>query len=379
VQQAAEAALARGLERLDREHPDVRRTAPEKRIQGAIIVLQPKTGYILAMVGGRDYNVSQFNRITQARRQPGSVFKPFTYLCALDRFTPASRISNDPTAIEAGGQEWLPRNSSIVPGKDISLRTALAHSVNIPTVELAREMGLEAVVRTAAAFHFTTPLKPYPSLALGAFEVIPLELARAYCAFAADGLLPTPLSLKDVGDENGKILNRRNMKVEQVTTPAKAFIMNSLLNSVVKEGTARSLKSLGISQPVAAKTGTTNDYRDAWFVGYTPDILAMVWVGFDDGASVKGTGASAALPIWADLMRNIPQYLSGSWFRRPAGVVDRVVCAESGQLAVPGRCPETVQEVFLESLAPTEPCPIHRPRNPFKKFFQEVDDFVHRL
>jgi len=379
VQEAAEMALSRGLARIEKRKPSLIRKEPRKQIQGAIVVLQPKTGYILAMVGGRDYSVSQFNRITQAKRQPGSAFKPFVYLCGLDRFSPASRISNIPVTYEVDGKEWSPRNFSPIPEQQMSLRTALAHSVNIATVDLAMKMGLHAVVRTASSFHFSTPLKPYPSLALGAFEVIPLELARAYCAFAADGLLPVPLSLKEVCDENGKILDRRHMNVEEVISPSKAFIMSSLLHSVVEEGTASSLKRLGLSQPAAGKTGTTDDSRDAWFVGYTPDILAMVWVGFDDGTSMRGTGASAALPIWADLMKNMPQYLSGGWFRRPPGVVDRVICSESGQIAIPGRCPEPIKEIFLDQHAPAESCSIHEFRNPFKRFFDEVKDFVKNL
>jgi len=378
VQKAAETALSRGLARIEKANPSLKKKDPQKQLQGAIIVLQPKTGYILAMVGGRDYNVTQFNRITQAKRQPGSAFKPFVYLAALDRFTPATRLSNIPVTYKVGGKEWRPENYSPIPEEQMSLRTALARSVNIATVDLAMKLGLDNVVRTASAFHFSTPLEPYPSLALGALEVIPLELARAYCAFAADGLLPVPLSLKEVSDENGNTLNSKHMEVEQAVPPAKAFIMDSLLNSVVVEGTASSLKTLGVSQPVAGKTGTTSDSRDAWFVGYTPDILAMVWVGFDDGTSMQGTGASAALPIWADLMKNIPQYLSGGWFRRPEGVVDRVICSESGQLAIPGRCPDTLREVFLEQLAPTEYCSIHQVQNPVKDINQEVKDLVNK-
>ena len=378
VQKAAETALLKGLSRIEKENPSFQKKDPLKRLQGAIIVLQPKTGYILAMVGGRDYGDSQFNRITQAKRQPGSAFKPFVYLCGLDRFTPASRLSNIPVAYKVNGKDWSPENYSPIPEEQMSMRSALARSVNIATVDLAMKMGMDAVVRTASAFHFSTPLMPHPSLALGSLEVIPIELARAYCAFAADGLLPVPLSLRSVSDENGKILNSRHMEVEQAIPPSKAFIMNSLLNSVVEEGTASSLKTLGISQPVAAKTGTTNDSKDAWFVGYTPDILAMVWVGFDDGTSMQGTGASAALPIWADLMKELPQYLSGGWFRRPDGVVDLVICTESGQLAIPGRCPDTLDEVFLEGLVPTESCSIHEAKNPVKKIYQEIKDFVNK-
>ncbi|MDD3991177.1 MAG: PBP1A family penicillin-binding protein [Desulfobacteraceae bacterium] len=380
VQEAAEKALAVGLERLEKNDPTLRRREPDRRLQGAIIVIQPKTGYILAMVGGRDYATSQFNRVTHARRQPGSAFKPFVFLSALNRFNPASVLSNTPVTYQVNGKSWRPDNFSPMAAQTVTMRTALAHSINIATVDLAMKIGLDEVVRTASAFDFSTPLAPHPSLALGAMEVIPLELARAYCAFAADGLLPVPLSLKEIGDDHDQVLNRRHMAVEPVTTPAKAFLINSMLSSAVAEGTARSLKGLGIGQPVAGKTGTTNESRDAWFVGYTPEILALVWVGFDDGGSVKGTGASAALPIWADLMRRIPQHLSGAWFQRPAGVVDRVICADSGQLAVTGRCPRPVRELFLEELVPADPCPLHQPpQSRLQKFFEEVKEFVDKL
>lgn len=379
VQKAAETALSRGLARIEKRYPALKRKDPLKKIQGAVVVMQPRTGYILAMIGGRNYAVSQFNRMTQARRQPGSAFKPFIFLRALDHFTPASMISNVPVTYEVSGKKWRPMNYSPMPEGRVSLRTALSRSINVATVDLAMRTGLEEVVRTASAFHFSTPLKPYPSIALGAFEVIPLELARAYCVFPADGLLPVPLSLKEVYDENDELLDRRYMNVEQVTTPSKSYIMNSLLRSVVEEGTARSLKNYGIKQPVAGKTGTTNESRDAWFVGYTPDILAMIWVGFDDGTSVLGTGASAALPIWAELMKHIPQYLSGSWFKRPDGIVTRVICPESGQLAVAGRCPTPEEEIFLEQRVPTESCPVHRIRNPFKILFEKGKGFVDSL
>lgn len=380
VQQAAETALAAGLERLEQRDPSLGRREPGRRLQGAIIVMQPKTGYILAMVGGRNYATSQFNRITRALRQPGSAFKPFVVLSALERFSPASVLSNAPVTYQVNGKPWRPRNFSPTAARTVTLRSALAHSINLATVDLAMKVGLDKVVQSASAFGFSTPLEPHPALALGAMEVVPLELARAYCAFAADGLLPAPLALKEISDDQGVVLNRRHMTIASVTSPAKAFLINSMLSSAVAEGTARALKSLGIGEPVAGKTGTTNDSRDAWFVGYTPEILALVWVGFDDGTSMKGTGASAALPIWADLMRRIPQHLSGAWFQRPEGVVDRVICAESGQLAVTGRCPQPVRELFLESLAPTAPCPLHQaPRSRLQKFFEEVKDFVDKL
>jgi len=178
VQRAAERALDRGLARLEKSNPALNRPEPEKKLQGAIIVIQPRTGNILAMAGGRDYSLSQFNRITQARRQPGSAFKPFVYLSGLDEFTPASLLSNKPISYTVNGKLWEPRNFKPVPEHRLSLRDALSRSINVATVDLAMQVGLDRVVSTAKVFGFSTPLRPYPSLALGAFEVIPLELAR---------------------------------------------------------------------------------------------------------------------------------------------------------------------------------------------------------
>lgn len=374
AQMAAERALTTGLARLEGMNPSLKRLEPEKKLQGAIIVMQPKTGYVLAMAGGRDYSVSQFNRITQARRQPGSAFKPFVFLGGLDEFTPTCLLSNEPKSYEIDGKVWQPQNYEPVMEKYVSLRSALARSINLATVDLAMQVGLDRVVSTAKAFGFSTPLRPYPSLALGAYEVVPLELARGYCAFAADGVLPYPLSLKAVLDEDGRVLERRHMSIKSVISAAKSFIMSSMLRSAVTEGTARALQNMRITFPVAGKTGTTNGFRDAWFIGYTPDILALVWVGFDDGSSIHAPGSAAALPIWAELINSIPQYISGDWFKMPPGVVKRIVCPESGQLAIPGRCPEPEEEVFLADTAPVDPCPLHERVGAFKKIIEGVKD-----
>ncbi|OGP59268.1 MAG: hypothetical protein A2V65_07765 [Deltaproteobacteria bacterium RBG_13_49_15] len=360
VQSAAEEALKKGLEKLERQNPRLRRSSKMKRLQGGILVMHPKTGAILAMVGGRDYNESQFNRIDQARRQPGSTIKPFVYLSALDDLMPTSLLSNEPKVYEINGKSWEPKNYKPMAEKELSMRKALAYSVNVATVDLAMKTGLERVVRTLEEFHFTTTLKPYPSVALGSFEVVPMELARAYCAFAADGIQPFPLSLRDVVDEKGEVLKRRYMTVSQLVHPAKAYLINSMLQSAVLYGTGRSLKGFGIDFPVAGKTGTTNDYKDAWFVGYTPEVLALVWVGFDNSDSIGLTGADAALPIWADLIKNIPQHVSESWFRIPEGIVERLVCSRSGDLGREGICPETEKETFLTNLAPDRLCRLHR-------------------
>ncbi len=378
VQMAAEKALQKGLVRLEKSNPTLTRQDPQKKLQGAVIVMQPKTGYILAMVGGRNYNESQFNRITQARRQPGSAFKPFVYVSGLDKFTPASILSNKPETYSVDGTVWEPQNYAPVSEEKISVRSALAKSINLATVDLAMRVGFDHISATANLFGFSIPANPYPSVSLGAYEVNPLSLARAYCAFAADGVLPFPLSLKEVLDENGKILEQRHTTIQRVISPAKAFIMSSMLRSVVEEGTARSLKDMGISFPVGGKTGTTNNFKDTWFVGYTPNILALVWVGFDDGSSVHASGASTALPIWAELMRTLPQFVSGNWFKVPPGVVKRTVCSESGQLAVKNRCPDPVEEYFLADNVPADDCPIHRWVR-LRHFMKGVKDFVKQF
>ncbi|MEW5909472.1 MAG: PBP1A family penicillin-binding protein [Thermodesulfobacteriota bacterium] len=363
VQEAAEEALTRGLERLENRNPRLKRASSEKRLQGGIIVMQPKTGAILAMVGGRNYAESQFNRISHAARQPGSTIKPFVYVSALDELTTTSILSNDPKPYKVGGKVWIPKNYNPVAEKEMSLRWALAQSVNIATVDLAMRTGLDRIVKTLDKFHFSTPQKPYPSLALGSFEVFPLELARAYCAFGADGILPYPLSLREVMDEKGKLLKRKYMTVARCIPPAEAFLVNSMLQTAVLYGTGRHLKGMGITFPVAGKTGTTNAFRDAWFVGYTPEILALVWIGFDNGESVGLTGAEAALPVWADLMKQIPHHLSETWFRMPDDVVERDICSSSRELAVKGKCPSTVKEVFITDRIPDRFCSIHGRNN----------------
>ena len=251
------------------------------------------------------------------------------------------------------------------------MRDLLKMSCNIAAVDLASRTGLSKVVSLAEKFRFTTPFREYPSIALGAFEVVPLELAAAYCAFAADGIQPYPLSLKNVVDEKGHSLVRKHVDIDSVISPEKAFLITSMLESVVNTGTARSLSKMGITFPVAGKTGTTNNYRDAWFIGYTPDFLALVWVGFDDGNSIFVTGGSSALPIWADLVKSMPGYISGNGFTIPPGVVKRRICKQSGELASRRRCPETYDEYFLETNRPLSECRVHKSSGFFRRLFNK--------
>lgn len=354
VQMAAEKALTEGLQRLENKIPSLKRKSSDKSLQGAVVVMQPKTGHILAMVGGRNYNESQFNRVTQARRQPGSAFKPFVYLAGLDKFTPISILSNQPKTYSVDGEVWKPKNFEPAAKTQVTVRNAIENSYNLATVDLAMQIGLEPVIEGAARFGFSTSFEPYPSLALGAFEVVPLELARAYCVFAAEGILTYPLALKAVSDENGHVLEQRHLKIERLIPAAKAFIMNSLLQGVIENGTGRSVRTGGINWPVAGKTGTTNNYRDAWFIGYTPEILALVWVGFDNGDSIKATGAQAALPIWTELMNAIPSHISEYNFRVPDGIVKRYICTDDGKAYISKKCSKPYEEYFLVENAPQE-------------------------
>jgi len=372
VQAAAEKALKRGLERMEAANPSLKRKNPGESLQGAVIVMQPKTGYILAMVGGRDYGMSQFNRATQARRQPGSAFKPFVYLAALDKYTPASMLSNSPRTFMVNGKPWTPKNYYAQADPVLSFRRALAQSQNLATVNMAYDMGLEKVSKIAKIFHLSVPDDPYPSMALGTIEVDPLSLARAYCVFPGDGVLPFPLSIREVVNTDGKTLESRHAEIERLISPAKAYMMSDLMRDVVREGTAKSLKQLGVDWPVAGKTGTTNDAQDAWFVGYTPNLVALVWVGFDDNDSLHATGATAALPIWADLMKALPQYVSGEWLSMPSGIEKLSVCADSGEIAKEGCCPRVREEIFLFENQPETLCREHECSSQLEKVIDGI-------
>ena len=372
VQVAAEKALKKGLERLESANPALKRKDPGQSLQGAVIVMQPKTGFILAMVGGRDYGVSQFNRATHAKRQPGSAFKPFVYLAALDKRTPVFMLSNSPRTFMVNGQPWTPKNYYAQADPVISLRKALAQSQNLATVNLAYDIGLEKITQIAQTFHFSVPDDPYPSMALGTLEVDPLSLARAYCVFPADGVLPFPLSIREVSDTTGKTIESHHAEIERLITPAKAYMMSDLMRDVVRDGTARSLKQLGVDWPVAGKTGTTNDAQDAWFVGYTPNLVALVWVGFDNNDSVHATGATAALPIWADLMKSLPQYVSGEWLPMPSGIEKLSVCVDSGEIAKEGCCPRVVEEIFLSENQPETNCRQHECSSQIEKVWDGI-------
>ncbi|SMC21312.1 penicillin-binding protein 1B [Desulfacinum hydrothermale DSM 13146] len=354
----AERAVREGLAALEKKRPALSASDPAKALQAALVVVQPKTGALVALVGGRDFALSPYNRAVRAHRQPGSAFKPFVYLTALDQVTPVSWIEDMPTAYRVDGKAWVPRNYDGRYRGAVMVREALAHSLNAATVHLAVQVGLSKIVETARRLGLQSPLKPYPSLALGAFEVTPLELAGAYAALANEGQRPHLVTIKKVVTPQGAVLERRHMSLKTVTTPAKAFLITRMLQRVVREGTARRLASYGVDFPCAGKTGTTSDYRDAWFVGYTSDLLALVWVGFDDNRPTRLTGSSGALPLWARFMTRIRPWLHPQDFPVPPGVVERTICLDSGDLAVQG-CPRKEREYFLAERVPQKPCTLH--------------------
>ena len=379
-QESAERALRAGLERLDRDAALVRRQKDERTLQGLMLVTRPGTGEVLALVGGRDYRETQFNRAVQAVRQPGSSFKPFVYLAGFEAavrgdeggLVPASMLEDEPVDLMSGGKSWHPVNHDGLFRGPVSVRWSLEKSHNVPTVRAAIHVGLSRVARVAERCGFERKFRPLPSLALGAQEVTPLELATAYGTLANLGKRAVPLIIKEVTDENGRPLQRRQVELSQAVTPQAAFLVTDILRGVMSRGTGASSQVLGFHGLAAGKTGTTDDTRDAWFVGYTPSLLALVWVGYDDNSRTGLTGASGALPIWVNFMRRAGQASTHTPFRRPEGVVRRLIDPKSGMLAVRG-CPGREMELFAMGTEPRESCHLHSP-----SFFRGLRDRFRR-
>ncbi len=353
LQRKAERALVEGLKKLEATHPALRRKGDDDSLEGAIIVIRPQTGEIKAMVGGRNYQKSQFNRVFQARRQPGSVFKPFVYLAALmfggqsgTLYTPDTVINDSQFTWSYDGQEWQPSNYNNEYFGAVTLRRALESSLNSATGRVAQDVGIRRVREVAHRLGIQSPLPAVPSLALGSAEVTPLEVAVAYSTLANGGVRTRPLAVKLVLDQSGKPLEKRDVRVEQVINPQLAYMMNSLLQGVLDRGTAASARRLGFNRPAAGKTGTTNDYKDAWFVGYTPDLLAVVWVGFDGQSKLNLSGAAAALPIWTEFMKSATASMPVTDFISP----DPLPESEEGAA---GKCAPMGREGELG----TVPCP----------------------
>jgi penicillin-binding protein 1B len=366
LQKLAEQSLQAGLADLEKRYPRLRADKPIDQLQGCLIAIQPHTGAIKAMMGGRDYRSTQFNRCTQALRQPGSVFKPFTYLAAFEQsrhsdspILPTTKIEDEPFVWAYDkDRQWSPANYKKRYMGEVTVRQALEHSLNAATARLAHEVGIGPIIEVARHMGITSPLPPYPSVVLGAAEVTPFEVAQAFTVLANNGLRAAPLGVKQVLDRGGHPVERNPVQIEQVVAPETAYLVTHLMEGVMDRGTGAPARKRGFSRPAAGKTGTTNDYSDAWFAGFTPDLLAVVWVGFDHKRPLNLAGAEAALPIWTEFMKQATAPLPATAFVPPPGVVLVRVDPASGQLAT-SECPETIDEAFYEGQEPTTPCPLH--------------------
>ncbi len=355
LQRLAERAVSDELKRLERNYPRLKRQ--DTPLQAALVALDPHTGEILAMVGGRDYGTTQYNRAIHARRQPGSAFKPIVALAALsesDEYTLATLLPDEPLTVETPAGLWQPANYDGQFRGNVTMREAIERSLNVPFARLGMDIGPERVVKTARRLGIEGPLNAFPSIALGSSEVTPLELTRAFGVLAADGTRAETRTMLGALDANGEMLWHDQREGKRVYDAAETYLVTSALLGAVERGTGRSLRQYGFRGEVAAKSGTTNGFRDAWFVGYTPNIAVGVWVGFDNGRSVGLSGSRAALPIFARfLVGAVGSDRSGD-FSPPFGIEVVEVDPETGLRAGPGCRGEP--EVFIRGTAPEESC-----------------------
>ncbi len=332
----------------------------EPAVEGALLALDPRTGEVLALVGGLDFARSEFDRAIQARRQAGSAFKPLVYAAALAAgWTPSDRLLDEPTVFldPLTLDRYQPENFDDHYHGLVTLRTALEKSLNIATVKLLGEIGYEGVIGMARRLGIASPLRAYPSLALGAFEVSLLELASAFATFANQGVRVAPHLVQEVRRPDGSLMERTQAEVRDALAPEIAYLMTRLLQGVIAEGTGRAAADLGL--PLAGKTGTTDQYTDAWFLGYGPDLVVGVWVGLDmkQTLGARETGASAALPIWRQVMESYYGEHAMPEFPRPPGIVEVAVDRETGLRADPAAgCRRVFVEVFLAGTEPTAFC-----------------------
>jgi penicillin-binding protein 1A len=359
-QKTAQEAMEAGLREIEKREKYPSATMPLAP-EGGLVCFDLQTGYVRAMVGGRDFKKSQFNRAVQARRQTGSAFKPIIYASALDKgYTPASIVVDAPIVFEWGNQKWKPKNFE---GKFLgptTFRNALTHSVNVVTVKIAQDIGVDYIRDYAKKLGISSPLYHELSMALGSSSISLYELTRAYAVFANHGRSFKPIFIKKILDRDGNLLeeNVRSFyfgedinEEEQVITPQTAYLITYLMEGVVQHGTGWRARSL--NRPVAAKTGTTDQFMDAWFIGYTPELLTGVWVGFDEERSLgeNETGARAASPIWVNFMSKILRDKPKKDFPIPAGIEFMKIDPKTGQSSSER---ESILECFREGTGPPQ-------------------------
>lgn len=375
IQAAANRALLDWLDRLEKDYglrprkaaydsiseTDSADTTPAY-LQGSLVCLDVTTGEVRAMVGGRDFSQSEYNRASQSRRQPGSAFKPFLFTAAIDNgMTPADIETDSTVAIPIPGKPpYIPRNYDQKMLGAMTLRRALALSRNLVAVRLIQRLGPELVARYAHQMGINSKLPAFYSLALGAAEVTLLELTTAYNTLANSGVRVQPLLVRRVEDGSGTALEENYPVMQPVLKTTTAYVVTNMLQSVVNEGTATSIRARGFIGSAAGKTGTTDDYADAWFIGYTPALCCGVWVGYDRRRTIfrGATGGGVAAPVWADFMKQADTTTVG--FTAPEDIVTRPVCELSGLLAT-SACPRVRYEVFVKGTEPSRSCPVHNP------------------
>ena len=345
-----------------------RKRGPRRTAQAALVAIDPRNGDILAFIGGRSYSQSQFNRAISARRQVGSTFKPFVYLAAFEKaadegrgdITPATLIYDEPTTWTFGNQEWSPRNYDGEYDGAITLRRALAMSRNIAAVKVAEQTGYDRVVSLWRKTNIgeTQQVQPYPSVALGTLELTPLEVAQAYTLFTNEGRIKPLRALLNVssGEDTAR---PRSEPGPVVARPAAAYLVTHMMRAVLNEGTGAGARANGLTVDAAGKSGTTNDLRDAWFVGFTPELLTVVWVGLDNNQPLGLSGSQAALPIWTSFMKNALAGRQSSDFEMPEGVSFVEIDRDTGKIATP-TCPRVTNEAFLAGTEPLGVCELHR-------------------
>jgi penicillin-binding protein 1B len=364
LQRLAQDALREGLARVDELLAKKKR---RRQAQGALIAIDPRTGEVLALVGGRSYNQSQYNRAFSARRQPGSVFKPFVYLAAFERaaaegrtdLTPATLVDDVPTTFTTGSDEdWTPNNYENEYDGIITLRRALALSRNVATIKVAEMTGFDRVAALWDRIGVGINAHAYPSITLGVFEATPYEVATAYTLFPNGGQI-RPLRVLSRVVAGGKTTVPPDLPTKRIARADTTYLVVNMMRSVLNEGTGAGARAGGFALDAAGKTGTTNDLRDAWFVGFTPELLTVVWVGLDDNQPLGLSGSQAALPIWTPFMVRALAGHPNLPFTEPPGIVTAVIDRDTGKLAGP-YCPRVFKEAFLSGTEPTEVCDVHK-------------------
>lgn len=361
-QKAAEDAVAWGLQALEDGWEKGRTTTTP--LQSALVSLDPADGSVRAWVGGRDYGKSQFDRVRDASRQAGSSFKPIVYAAAFERRVahPASFLEGSPYTVELASGPWTPQNSNGEYEEWVSVRSALERSLNVPTARLAEQVGLDKIIEMSRRLGVQSPLKSYPALALGAMEVTPLELATVYATLASGGVRHEPHGLVAVYDRQGQEVPGQEVQApRRVLGEDVAFVVTQMLQGVLDHGTGSGARRDGLTDPLAGKTGTTNDRRDSWFAGYSPERVSLVWVGYDDNSTTRLSGSRAALPIWTRFTAAVRPASGYSDFRVPEGVTLGHIDPRTGGLAHYA-CSQRRAEYFLSDYLPGALCADDDPR-----------------